>query len=289
MTDQLARILEYVDILNEVDTENVEPMAHADRTADVFREDVDRSVAVAGRRLGQRPEDRRTLSSWCRPFSKATTNRPRGGSRHALPEQVASGRKRHVERDPRCHRLAAALDAVAGGQYVGRRCDDRLSRSNRDARRADQGLLARRPRRALCGKRKPSTKSVARDSRWAAWPDFRRAQRRRLHEAGSRRPAASRILQNFVPPTMRKSSAGSATADAVLIGKTNMDEFAMGSSTENSAFQIDPQSRGTPSGRRADRAAVRPPRWPREWRPWRSAATRAVRSGSRPASAASSG
>ncbi len=29
MTVQLARILEYVEILNEVDTENVEPMAHA--------------------------------------------------------------------------------------------------------------------------------------------------------------------------------------------------------------------------------------------------------------------
>ena len=40
MTDQLARILEYVEILNEVDTENVEPMAHAIELHDVFREDV---------------------------------------------------------------------------------------------------------------------------------------------------------------------------------------------------------------------------------------------------------
>ena len=40
MTDQLARILEYVEILNEVDTENVEPMAHAIELRDVFRADV---------------------------------------------------------------------------------------------------------------------------------------------------------------------------------------------------------------------------------------------------------
>ena len=40
MTDQLSRVLEYVDILNEVETENVEPMAHAIELRDVFREDV---------------------------------------------------------------------------------------------------------------------------------------------------------------------------------------------------------------------------------------------------------
>jgi len=40
MTVQLGRVLEYVDILNEVDTENVEPMAHAIELRDVFREDV---------------------------------------------------------------------------------------------------------------------------------------------------------------------------------------------------------------------------------------------------------
>jgi aspartyl-tRNA(Asn)/glutamyl-tRNA(Gln) amidotransferase subunit C len=40
MTVQLDRVLEYVDILNEVDTTSVEPMAHAIELRDVFREDV---------------------------------------------------------------------------------------------------------------------------------------------------------------------------------------------------------------------------------------------------------
>ena len=39
MTAQLGQILDYMDLLGEVDTEGVEPMAHALAVADVFRED----------------------------------------------------------------------------------------------------------------------------------------------------------------------------------------------------------------------------------------------------------
>ncbi|MBW4658765.1 MAG: Asp-tRNA(Asn)/Glu-tRNA(Gln) amidotransferase subunit GatA [Drouetiella hepatica Uher 2000/2452] len=48
----------------------------------------------------------------------------------------------------------------------------------------------------------------------------------------------SRILQNFVPPYESTVTEKLAIAGAVMVGKTNLDEFAMGSSTENSAYQV---------------------------------------------------
>ena len=53
---------------------------------------------------------------------------------------------------------------------------------------------------------------------------------------GVRTTCASRILENYVPPFTATAVARLEVAGAVSLGKLNLDEFAMGSSNENSAF-----------------------------------------------------
>jgi aspartyl-tRNA(Asn)/glutamyl-tRNA(Gln) amidotransferase subunit C len=70
LTTQLGEVLGYVDILNEVDTENVEPMAHAGELSNVFRED----------------EVRESL-----PRDDALANAPKSDGRSFLVPQILDG------------------------------------------------------------------------------------------------------------------------------------------------------------------------------------------------------
>ncbi len=97
---------------------------------------------------------------------------------------------------------------------------------------------------------------------------------------GVRTTAGSKILEKYIPPYDCTAVARMEAAGAVVLGKMNCDEFAMGSSNENSAYQSGAESARSELAFREDRRADRRRPWRRTWRCSRWVPTPEDRSGS---------
>ena len=240
--------------LSALDLAGVEPTAHALDLTNQVRPDARPAVVAARRGAAKRP----------RPGRRRLPRAPDG-----MTDTLGLSAERCVAlldaREVSCRELASAyLDRIDAGDAA----VHAFLRTRREAALAEADRFDRDGRTGLQGVP-------------IALKDI-------LCTKGEETTAGSRILEGYVPIydggcVTRVRRRGSST-----LGKTNMDEFAMGSSTENSAFGV-PTTRGTPTASRAARRAARPRPSPPASRRSRSAPTPAARSASRPRSAASSG
>ena len=137
--------------------------------------------------------------------------------------------------------LAEARDAIRAKKISSTRTDRRLRQGDR--RRAAAQRLHHRSgaNRRWRWPRPPTSASPKGEMRRAGRPAAG-DQGSVLHQGRAHHGRQSKILGNFVPPYESTVTQNLWDAGAVMLGKTNLDEFAMGSSNETSRLRPGVQS-----------------------------------------------
>ena len=138
-----------------------------------------------------------------------------------------------AQTDPTAFTLAEAREALRAKQLSPRELTEAHVKAVSSARRLN-AFITETPERAL----EQAKESGQRIQAGTARPleGLPLAIKDLFCTANVRTTAGSRILENFVPPYESTVSRNLWNAGAILLGKTNLDEFAMGSSNETSWF-----------------------------------------------------
>ena len=224
-TTQLASILQYVEKLNEV-TEPAEPFVFGDFLTLPLREDlVSPSLPVrSGHTKCSRPQEKSIQGT--QDYSMIDFQRT------TIHELLEAYRTKQTSPREICEELFKRIDQHDAGI----------------------GAFLRIDRGAVLQQATDSEKHSNRPL-WGV----PLAIKDNISTQGQETTCSSKILQGYIPPYDATVIARLKDAGAIILGKTNCDEFAMGSSTENSAFQCtrNPWNREhTPGGSSGGSAAA---------------------------------
>lgn len=210
----MEKMLDYIDVLNELDTDGIEPMSHVFPVNNVFREDVVTNGDGSGDTLANAPL-MKDQTSRCR---RRSDRRRRVMDIMGLTA-VELGKKIKAKEISVTEATQAYLDQIEKVEndvhsYVTIDKEGALKRAEEVQKMINDGTLL---------------------SPLAGVPV---AIKDNMCTKGMRTTCSSKILENFVPTFTSEAVLNLEKAGAVIIGKTNMDEFAMGSTTETSYYGV---------------------------------------------------
>ena len=213
-TGQLAAVLEHAEDVAALDLADVPPTSHPLPLRNVFRPDVPAAPLDRDEVLGPGPGGRETAASGCpRSWGRSRDHR-RAAHRRASPRPGGAAPREVV--DEHLARIAEREAELHAFNLVLRTSATRRGRRDRP----------------------PASRRARTPDHWRACPV---ALKDNLCTRGVPTTCSSRILEGWRPPYDATVVTRLLAAGAVVIGKTNLDEFAMGSVDGELGVRADPQ------------------------------------------------